>query len=247
MALKANERYFNSRLFNLRLKHRNHVFSSSPRGCVDCCCFLQRLPRLLGPIEDRWCRSPPIISQILKKDTGWTTNRLLAWGFCIACSLAFCNHAPCKFENKFFKFSWKAPIPMKMRSLSFLSWRLWVEGVGWIVLLGVEPRLDSHETGKISLLLPSAARPHAAIFLTSLLHFARTSVPASRSFTRPLLPSPCPSVRALFFFYPLISLAGHWFGFAIPSLSLGGASVVAEENRYPFYVFIISQIKKLMN
>lgn len=50
-----------------------------------------------------------------------------------------------------------------------------------------------------------------------------------------------------FFFYPLISLAGHWFGFAIPSLSLSGASVVAEENRYPFYVFIISQIKKLMN
>lgn len=44
-----------------------------------------------------------------------------------------------------------------------------------------------------------------------------------------------------------VSLAGHWFGFAIPSLSLGGASVVAEENRYPFYVFIISQIKKLMN
>lgn len=54
-----------------------------------------------------------------------------------------------------------------------------------------------------------------------------------------------PSVRALFF-YHLISL-GHWFSFAIPSLSLGGASVVAEENRYPFYVFIISQIKKLMN
>lgn len=33
-------------------------------------------------------------------------------------------------------------------------------------------------------------------------------------------------------------------GFAVPTLSLSGASVVAEENRYPFFVFIISQIKK---
>lgn len=125
-----------------------------------------------------------------------------------------------------------------------------VRGVGvggWISLLGVEPHLDSHERPLRSLLFPSAARPHAAILLTSLLHSARASVLASRLFTRPLLPCPCPSVRALFFFYLFISLAGHWFGFAIPSLSLGGASVVAEENRYPFYVFIISQIKKLMN
>lgn len=84
-------------------------------------------------------------------------------------------------QNKFLKFSWKALIPLlKMRQLSFLSWRLWVEGVGWIVSLGVEPRLDSHETGEISPLFPSAARPHAAIPSTSLLHFC-TDVGPCRS------------------------------------------------------------------
>lgn len=96
-----------------------------------------------------------------------------------------------------------------------------------------------------SLPFPSAARPDAATFSTSLLDYSRASIPASRLFTRLLFPSPCTSVGAVF--YDLISLAGHRFGFAIPSLSLGGASDVAEENRYPFYVFIISQIKKQMN
>lgn len=33
VVLKANGRYFNSRLFNIRLKHRNRVCTSSPRGC----------------------------------------------------------------------------------------------------------------------------------------------------------------------------------------------------------------------
>lgn len=62
VVLKANER-FNSRLFNLRLKHRNRVFISSPRRCVDCR-FLQRLLRFLGHQEDCCCRSPPMINQI---------------------------------------------------------------------------------------------------------------------------------------------------------------------------------------
>lgn len=167
----------------------------------------------------------------------------------LSCLLdSFLLSFPCKFGEQVFQIQRESfDLHLKIRKLSFLSWRLWVEGVGWTVLLGVEPHLDSHETGETSCLFSSAARPHAAIFSTSLLHFARTSAPASCLFTRPLLPSPCPSVRALFFFCPFISLAGHWFGFAIPSLSLSGASVVAEENRYPFYVFVISQIKKLMN
>lgn len=80
--------------------------------------------------------------------------------------------------------------------------------------------------------------------LSSLTQHGHRFLPLACS--RGLFPSRCPSVSALFF-YPPISLAGHQFGFAIPSLSLGGASDVAEENRYPFYVFIISQIKKLMN
>lgn len=113
---KANERYFNSRLFNISLKHRNRVFISSPRGCVDCC-FLQRLLRFLGPVDDCWCCSPPMINLIQNSPghhTGWATNRLLGWGFCVACSMAFCYRAPCRYEqgarNEFFKFSWKASI-----------------------------------------------------------------------------------------------------------------------------------------
>lgn len=46
--------------------------------------------------------------------------------------------------------------------------------------------LDSHERLLISPLFPSAARPDAAIFSTSLLRYARASVPAYRFFTRPL-------------------------------------------------------------
>lgn len=119
-------------------------------------------------------------------------------------------------------------------------------GVGGIVLVGVEPHLDSHETDEVSPVSLSSSTARCQSLDFPLLHSARTSVSAPRLFARPLLPSPRPSVRALFL-YRLTSLAGHWFGFAVPTLSLGGASVVAEENRYPFYVFIISQIKKTMN
>jgi len=96
---KANERYFNPRLFHsliVSLKHRNRVFISSPRGYVDCC-FLQRLLRFLGSVDDCWCRSPPMINLIQNSPghhTGWATNGLLGWGFCVACSMASCDHAP---------------------------------------------------------------------------------------------------------------------------------------------------------
>lgn len=123
-----------------------------------------------------------------------------------------------------------------------------LKGLAELFLLGVEPRLDSHAR-------PSRSPPRfpqqldrtpPSFRLSSFTLHGHQSLPLRVS-TRPLLPPPCPSARALFVSYPLTSLAGHWFGFALPSLSLGGASVVAEENRYPFYVFIISQIKKLMN
>lgn len=163
--------------------------------------------------------------------------------------MAFCFQAPCKVWRTSSSNSARkrrSPPGDQMAFLHFLEavgWRGWLDYfIGSWTSFGF-PR----ETAEISPPFPSAARPHAAIFSTPLLHTARASAPASRLFTRPLSPSPCPSVRALYVFHPLISLAGHWFGFAIPSLSLGGASVVAEENRYPFYVFIISQIKKLMN
>ncbi|TNN42701.1 hypothetical protein EYF80_047094 [Liparis tanakae] len=82
---------------------------------------------------------------------------------------------------------------------------------------------------------PSAARPHAAVSPAVAASFA--------CFARPLAIATPPRLLLLLFLllfllllvvvYPLISLAGHWFGFAIPSLSLGGASVVAEENSHP--------------
>lgn len=87
---------------------------------------------------------------------------------------------PCKFGEQVLQIQLESfDHHLKIRQLSFHSYRLWVEEYGWIVSLGVEPHLDSHETGEFSPRSPSAARPHAASFSTSLLHFARTSVPAS--------------------------------------------------------------------
>lgn len=71
---------------------------------------------------------------------------------------------------------------------------------------------------------------------TVLLHFARTSVSASHlSAARPVSLSLSrhrsrPSVRAFSLspsplIYPLTSVAGRWFGFALPMLSLSGASL----------------------
>lgn len=77
------------------------------------------------------------------------------------------------------------------------------------------------------------------LFVTSLLRSA-TDIGVYVSRVHPASLAIFPLVRSCFH----SSLAGRWFGFAVPTLSLSGASVVAEENRYPFYVFIISQIKK---
>lgn len=137
VVLKANERYFNSRLFNLRLKHRNRVFISSPRGCVDCC-FLQRLLRFMGPLHDCWCRSPPTINQIEEIQVEKPTV-FLAWGVWVSCLMAFCIHAPLQV--------WRT-------SSSNSVGRLWVflpllEAVGWGGRLDYfvgswAPHLDSH-------------------------------------------------------------------------------------------------------
>lgn len=65
--------------------------------------------------------------------------------------MAFCNHAPCKFGEQGLQIQLEIFYAhLEIRELSFLSWRLWVEGVGWIVLVGVEPHLDSHETDEVS-------------------------------------------------------------------------------------------------
>lgn len=67
----------------------------------------------------------------------------LAWGFCVACSVAFCKHAPCMFGKQGLQIPLEIFFAhLEVRELSFL-WRLCVEGVRWIVLLGVEPHLDS--------------------------------------------------------------------------------------------------------
>lgn len=131
------------------------------------------------------------------------------------------------------------------RAFLFFPGGFEIKGVGWIILLGVEPHLDSHERRwDLSCFPPQLDHTPPPSPLPSFILYGHRSLPLTCSLG---LSCYLPARLFVLFFYPLISLAGHWFSFAIPSLSLGGASVVAEENRYPFYVFIISQIKKLMN
>lgn len=109
----------------------------------------------------------------------------------------------------------------------------WELSLIWIPIRPLRsPRFPQQLDRTLPVSRPPSSTPHGHQCLT-----------LTRS-TRPLSPSPRPSVRASALF---TSLAGRWFGFAVPMLSHGGASVVAEENRYPFYVFIISQIKKPKN
>lgn len=91
---------------------------------------------------------------------------------------------------------------------SELSRRLRVERC-WVdyFLLGAEHRLDSpRENAEISptfpLSSPTTRRPSSR--LPSFTTHGHRSPP--RSFTRPLSPPPCPSLRARFVFYLLISL-----------------------------------------
>lgn len=59
--------------------------------------------------------------------------------FCIACSVALCKYAPyrcleeCQIQLEIFY------AHVEIGELRSPSWRLWVEGIGWIVLLGIKP------------------------------------------------------------------------------------------------------------
>lgn len=156
--------------------------------------------------------------------------------FCNSCSVALCKCAPYRLVEEC-QISWRS-MPI-WRSESFPPH---LGGCGLKGLVGsfywglsLTSPVDHRGLPRFPRQLDHVLPP----FVTSLLRSARTSASTSRTFTRPLSPS---VLLVCSCFHP--SLAGRWFGFAVPTLSLSGASVVAEENRYPFYVFIISQIKK---
>lgn len=116
---KANERYFNSRLFNLTRAQKPCFYVLPERGC--------RLPLPSEAAEVFWCRSSSRDKPNLR-DTGWETNQLLAWGFCVSCPMEFCNRTPCKSGEQVLQIQLEGFHPrLKIRELSFLSWRLW----GW--------------------------------------------------------------------------------------------------------------------
>lgn len=238
LVLKADQRCFDSRLFN----RRHHVCISSPKACVDCC-FLQKLLRIWSPIGGWWCRSPPV-TNLKKLQFGPIIVSILHGDFVLPVQWLSVNMPPCMFGKQGLQIQLEIFAHLEVRraflSLEAVCWRGSLDCfIGSWASFGF--LLDRRRLSPFPQQLdhtPPGSRPRSFTL--------QRSVSASRPSARPLSPSPRLSVRALFF-HPLTSLAGHWFGFAVPTRSLSGASVVAEENRYPFYVFIFSQIKKPMN
>lgn len=113
-----------------------------------------------------------------------------------------------------------------------------VEGSGWLDAFGFS---FGFPIGPSRPLPPSHPRflqqldRTLPVLPTVLLHFARTSVSASHlSAARPVSLSLSLSIAPARPFalslsppliYPLTSVAGRWFGFALPMLSLSGASL----------------------
>lgn len=190
--------------------------------------------------------------------TGWTTNQLWGEDF-LCCLLAGLPHprlypflqlsrAETRSPRKTLtKIAWElSPVVPELTLLSEVGeWKQggcceggrWGEGYfHWEMCL---ISFTLRETSAVFFVFPYGSST-SCLPLLDLFHFPmsqRWSLAPARS--RPS----CPSVRSL---SPFVSLS--WLvDFSLLLLSHGGASVVAEENRYPFYVFIITQIKMLTN
>lgn len=127
---KANERHFNSKLFNIRPRRRNHVFiSSNSRDNNDGEVCRLLLPSEAADIGSRRCRSPPTMNQIemnsghqyrLRNPPAFTMRifcrrdtRYVAW------QLSLCM-PPTSLWNKFSEFilrAFSAPCALKLMFL----------------------------------------------------------------------------------------------------------------------------------
>lgn len=145
---------------------------------------------------------------------------------------------------------WIHQIPLKsfnphLKTSEKLSWRLWAEGFWMDCFVGSWTSFGfPRETVEISPLFPSAARPHAAIFPPSLCTGMGSCLSLVLS-TSLAISLPIPSCSLLLpSFFSRWSLV--WFPYPV-AFTWWCFGCSRGKQVSILYVFIISQIKKLMN